>query len=141
MGRREAVRPLKTGERARSPFPSYAQRVNRVLVVHQDRGSLHGLEKLLLDRADYRVSLASSVDEAVVQMKDGRPNLVLLYLPLGSFSGRDAVAAIRTHEPKMPVVVVSSQGGTGETIQVIKAGAFDYLLEPVTDDDLLHRGC
>jgi len=111
--------------------------VNRVLVVHENRGSLHGLEKLLLDRADYRVSLASSVDETVVQMKDGRPNLVLLYLPLGSFSGRDAVAAIRAHEPKMPVVVVSSQGGTGETIQVIKAGAFDYLLEPVTDDDLL----
>ena len=46
------------------------------------------------------------------------------------------MAAIHTVEPKMPVVVVSSQGGTDETIQVIKAGAFDYLLEPYSDDDL-----
>ncbi len=70
-------------------------------------------------------------------MADRRPHLVLLCLPLGESSGRDAVAAIRASEPKIPVVVVSSQGGTGETIQVIKAGAFDYLLEPVSDDDLL----
>jgi len=120
-----------------APVPSYAQGVNRVLVVHRDRDSLHSLEKLLLDRADYRVSLSESIDDAVEQMADGHPNLVLLFLPLGDFSGRDAVAAIRASESKIPVVVVSAQGGTGETIQVIKAGAFDYLLEPVSEDDLL----
>jgi len=37
----------------------------------------------------------------------------------------------------MPVVVHSSKGGTDETIQVIKAGAFDCLLEPYEEDDLL----
>jgi DNA-binding NtrC family response regulator len=95
------------------------------------------LEKLLLDRADCRVSLADTIDDAVGRMADSRPNLVLLYLPLGDSSGREAVAALRASEPKIPVVVVSSQGGAGETIQTIKAGAFDYLLEPVSDDDLL----
>ncbi len=37
----------------------------------------------------------------------------------------------------MPVVVLSSKGGTDETIQVIKAGAFDCLLDPYDEDDLL----
>jgi two-component system nitrogen regulation response regulator GlnG len=111
--------------------------VNRVLVVHRDRRSLRKLEKLLLDRADCRVSLAETIDDALGRIADSRPNLVLLCLPLGESSGRDAVAAIHASEPKLPVVVVSSQGGAGETIQVIKAGAFDYLLEPVSDDDLL----
>ena len=107
------------------------------MVVHQDRPSLHKLEKLLLDRADLRVSLSDSIDDASQQVVNYRPNLVLLCLPLGGLSGRDAVATIRASEPKMPVVVVSSHGGTGETIQVIKAGAFDYLLEPYPEDDLL----
>ena len=111
--------------------------MNRVLVVHHDRPSLHKLEKLLLDRADLRVSLADSIDDASQQVLNNRPNLVLLCLPLGGLSGRDAVATVRASEPKTPVVVVSSQGGAGETIQVIKAGAFDYFLEPYSEDDLL----
>jgi len=39
------------------------------VVVHRDRDSLHSLEKLLLDRADYRVSLSESIDDAVEQME------------------------------------------------------------------------
>ncbi len=111
--------------------------MNRVLVVHSEPRELHRLEKLLLDGADLQVTLAASVDNALQQLAQYLPSLVLLRLPIEHATGQDAVAALRSVDSKLPVVVLSSGGGTDETIQVIKAGAFDCLLEPVDDADLL----
>ncbi len=82
------------------------------------------------------MSLSSSIDDAIEKVASEQPDLILLCLPMGQLQGGGAMASIHTVEPKVPVVVLSSQGGADETIQVIKAGAFDYLLEPYSDDDL-----
>ena len=111
--------------------------MNRILIVHRDRQALDGLEKLLLNRANHQITLAETIDNALQALVHSSPGLVLLCLPLKNTSSRDAVAAFHSVEPKMPVVVLSSKGGTDETIQVIKAGAFDCLLEPYEEDDLL----
>lgn len=111
--------------------------MNRILVIHQDRQARRRLESLFLDRADHQVSLVGSVDQALGELSQNIPALILLCLPLRRTIGRDAVGAFRSVAPKMPVVVLSAQGGTDETIEVIKAGAFDCLLEPCSDDDLL----
>jgi len=110
--------------------------MNRILVVNRDRRALTRLESLLLDRADHQITLVDSIDTALQELVRSSPALVLLCLPLSSTPGRDAVTALHSVEPRMPVVVLSSKGGADETIQVIKAGAFDCLLEPYEDDDL-----
>ena len=110
--------------------------MNRILVVNRDRGALARLENLLLDRADHQITLVDSMDAALQELVRRSPALVLLCLPLKNTPGREAVAALHSVEPKMPVVVLSSTGGTDETIQVIKAGAFDCLLDPYEEDDL-----
>ena len=111
--------------------------MNRVLIVNPDPRELNRLEKLLLDHADLQVTLAGSIDRALTELAHGLPSLVLLCLPLQHTAGRDAVSALHSVEPRMPVVVLSAKGGTDETIRVIKAGAFDCLLAPVADRDLL----
>jgi DNA-binding NtrC family response regulator len=112
--------------------------VNRILVVHRDRLALERLETLLLNRADLQITLTDTIDAAMQHLGRSSPGLVLLCLPLAGTPGRDAVAAFHSVEPRMPVVVLSSEGGADETIQVIKAGAFDCLLEPYDEDDLLN---
>ena len=109
--------------------------MDRILVVHRDRQALEGLEKLLLDRADHQITLAENMESALDALTDNNPDLVLLCLPLAKTSGRDAVVAFHSVEPKMPVVVLSATGGADETIRVIKAGAFDCLLEPYDDEE------
>ncbi|MEE4270872.1 MAG: sigma-54 dependent transcriptional regulator [Thermoanaerobaculales bacterium] len=111
--------------------------MNRILVVHGERQARRRLERLFLDNGDFKVTLVDSYDRALDELSQAVPSLMLLCLPLGEIPGRDAVAALHSVAPKMPVVVLSSQGGTDETIEVIKAGAFDCLLEPFHDEDLL----
>ncbi len=84
--------------------------MNRILVVHRDRLALDRLEKLLLDRADHQITLVDSIDAALAELVRSSPALVLLCLPLNKTPGRDAVAALHSVEPKMPVVVLSSKG-------------------------------
>ena len=109
--------------------------MDRVLVVNSNPEVLGALEKLLLDH-DYRVSLAESMEIAVGAVADVKPDLVVLGLPLPGHDGRAALTALHGVEPKLPVVVVSAQGGTEEAIEITKSGAFDYLLEPVAEVDL-----
>jgi DNA-binding NtrC family response regulator len=111
--------------------------MNRILVIHRERRGRARLEQLFLDRADHQVTLVESVDRGLDALGRSDPSLILLCLPLARTTGRDAVAAFHSVAPKMPVVVLSSEGGSDETIEVIKAGAFDCLLEPCPDDDLL----
>jgi two-component system nitrogen regulation response regulator GlnG len=111
--------------------------MNRLLIIHRDRRARARLEQLFLDRADHQVTLVESVDRGLAELGRSDPSLLLLRLPLTRTSGRDAVAAFHSVAPKMPVVVLSAEGGSDETIEVIKAGAFDCLLEPCSDDDLL----
>lgn len=110
--------------------------MDRVLVVNSSSRVLGALEKLLLDH-DYRVSLAGTIEDGVTAVTTARPDLAILGLPLAGQEGRAALAALSSAEPKLPVVVVSSHGGTDEAIEIIKGGAFDYLLEPVAESDLL----
>ena len=112
--------------------------MDRILVVHRDRRTLDHLERRLLDRADHQITLAEDMDAALDGLTRSNPDLVLLCLPLEMTSAKDAVAAFHAVEPRMPVVVLSSTGGSDETIQVIKAGAFDCLLEPYDEDDLFN---
>jgi two-component system nitrogen regulation response regulator GlnG len=112
--------------------------MDRILVVHRDRRTLEQLEHRLLDRADHQITLAEDMDAALDGLTRSNPDLVLLCLPLKTTSARDAVAAFHAVEPRMPVVVLSSTGGSDETIQVIKAGAYDCLLEPYDEDDLFN---
>jgi len=110
--------------------------MERVLVVNSRSEALSSVEHLLFDR-DYRVSLAPSLDAAVQAVAELTPDLAILGLPLPGHDSISSLSALRAVEPKLPVVVVSGDGGTDEAIEMIKAGAFDYLLEPLQAEDLL----
>ena len=46
------------------------------------------------------------------------------------------IARIKKARPKLPVIATSSSGDSGDTIEAIKAGAYDYLPKPVEVEEL-----
>ncbi|MFT4705043.1 MAG: CheY-like chemotaxis protein/tRNA A-37 threonylcarbamoyl transferase component Bud32, partial [Bradymonadia bacterium] len=103
----------------------------RLLVV-DDEPLLCELLSLHLGSEGYSVSTAPTGEDALTAMREERPDLVLLDLMLPGLSGLDVLTSIRqtrsAHD--LPVVVVSSEGGSPAIAEALRRGANDYVTKP-----------
>jgi two-component system, cell cycle response regulator len=84
----------------------------------------------------YRVSLASSTEEALGVLARDRADLVITDLLL---PGRDGVALLdeaRRIDPEVDVVVITALEQVAPAVRALKAGAADYLVKPIPKDAL-----
>ncbi len=111
-----------------------------ILVVDDDP-SIRRMLQLLLSDAGYRVSLASSGEEALAYLDLITPDLVLLDLMLPGIHGQDVTARIKadTAKPFIPVILVTGQNDQRSKVMSLDAGADDFLSKPVEFAELLAR--
>ncbi len=81
----------------------------------------------------YRVSLATSSQEGLAQMRQHTPDVVILDLMMPDFSGLDVLRAMRREKTlaRVPVVIVSAKGTPADVKAGLQAGARVYLTKPV----------
>lgn len=109
--------------------------IPRVLVV-DDEPDLRELLELTLIKMGLEVISASSVDQATPILDQGNVDLCLTDMRLGRGSGLDIVRHINTSNLDVPVAVITAFGSLDGAVEVLKAGAFDYLAKPVSLDQL-----
>jgi DNA-binding NtrC family response regulator len=100
----------------------------RVLVVDDEPGVRESLRMVLRDEC--AVDLASSVDEALAQLRDEPPDLVLLDLVMPGRSGFDLLSEIRSRPGSPAVVVLTGTTAVATAVEAMKQGAADYLTKP-----------
>lgn len=64
---------------------------------------------------------------------------VLLHLPAGDADAADALDAVLSSAPDVPVVVLADADDQSIALRALRAGAQDFLLEAATDADALDR--
>ena len=111
----------------------------RILIVEDDAGVRAGLGALL-DREGYSSSAAATGTAALTLLtRDGPPDLVLLDLMLPDLDGIDVLRQLRSTHPETPVLVVSARAGIRDKVDLLDAGADDYLVKPFASDELCAR--
>lgn len=78
----------------------------RILIIDDDT-AIGNLEEEVLRRAGYDTVRAYSGTEAILYLRDHRPDLILLDLMLPGLSGEEVLRQISA----IPVIVVSAKGG------------------------------
>ena len=66
-------------------------------------------------------------------------DLILLDLVLPDGHGRDALARIRQERPDVPVIIMSALGEVDDKVELLDAGANDYLVKPFAFAELAAR--
>ncbi len=109
----------------------------KVLVVEDDR-EIRALLQSSLAVEGYDVQTAVSLSEATALLRHTPPDIVLLDLGLPDGDGVQLVRELRkTHST--PVLVVSARHQEAQKIQLLDAGADDYLSKPFSVSELLAR--
>ena len=115
-------------------IPSETQ-PTRVLIVDDEEGVRNTLSRFLARRG-YDVLEAASGADALQQMHDARPALVLLDIGLPGMTGTDVIPEVLEIDPDVGIVMLSGQGDAQTVSTCMQRGALDYLTKPVVLDAL-----
>ena len=102
----------------------------RLLVVDDEPNVLYSIEKSLASET-LDIVIAQTGRQALEQVRQQRPDAVVLDVRLGDMSGLDVFDRIREIDPRLPVVIITAFAATETAIEAMKRGAFEYLLKPV----------
>lgn len=109
----------------------------RVLVVEDDH-EIRTMIQSALKVEGFEVSTAVSVREAQALLQHGSPDVMVLDLGLPDGEGLTLVRAVRA-QSSLPIVVVSARHQELQKIELLDAGADDYLTKPFSVGELLAR--
>lgn len=110
----------------------------RLLIVDDHEVVRLGLRTLLADEPDLEVvAEAGTAEEALVQVANHHPDVVVLDIQLPGHSGLEACHDIRAQFPGTQVVILTSHAGEGFVEQALRAGAAGYVLKQVGNEELV----
>jgi DNA-binding NtrC family response regulator len=107
-----------------------------VLIV-EDKDSLRTMLRLALEGHGHTVLEARDEAEAVEQLRQTRPVVVLTDLKLPVGDGFGVLRAAKELDPDLQVVVMTAYGSIQDAVTAMKEGAMDFLAKPIDPDHLL----
>ncbi len=112
----------------------------KILIVDDEEKNIKLLEGILAPE-NYQVVAASCGEEALKQIKDHRPDLVLLDVMMPGISGFDVCRQLKRNEQtrSIPVVMVTALKENEHRICALESGADDFLNKPVDQTEMLIR--
>lgn len=112
---------------------------DRVIVVADDSISVRKFVGRMLEKAGYRVKLASDGLEASEIVAQVGCHLLITDLEMPRMNGYELMAHLR-QDPitrRIPVLVVTSRAGAKHRDRALKEGALGFLTKPVQEDQLV----
>jgi DNA-binding response OmpR family regulator len=102
----------------------------RVLVVDDEPDAVELLQEFLTAKG-YEVLTASDGEEALLQVKEHRPHLVLLDVRMPKLNGLEVLKRVREIDHEVGVIMVTAVNEEETGRQALKMGAFDYITKPL----------
>jgi DNA-binding NarL/FixJ family response regulator len=110
----------------------------RVVLIEDQRQTREGLAALIGGSPGMLVvARYASGEEALAQVADQHPDVILTDLGLPGIQGVDVVASLRRLLPHTPILVLTVHGEDHYVFDALCAGAFGYLLKDVEPARLL----
>ena len=106
-----------------------------VLIVDDEVAARYGIRRAL-EREDYLIIEADSVDTAEEMIERHHPSVALLDVKLASESGLDYLPQLVSRRDAPAVIIITAHGSERMAVEAMKNGAFDYLAKPFDIEEL-----
>lgn len=110
----------------------------KILIVDDQPVFRQGLASLLgtISKEFEVIGDVAGMDETITLLKKLKPDLIIMDVNMKDGNGIELVRFLRNKYPQVKPLVLSDANEQDELYQVIKAGAFAYLLKTVNLDEL-----
>lgn len=109
----------------------------RILII-DDEQAVRNVLKMHLESSNYKISEAIDGKSGVVRLNEFHPHLVLLDLGLPDISGLELLKEVRKWS-RVPIIILTVSDDEQTKVNLLDAGADDYLTKPFGTKELLAR--
>jgi two-component system KDP operon response regulator KdpE len=109
----------------------------RILVV-DDEPQIRRTLRTTLTNAGYQVEDAKTGEEALLKLRDYRPDLILLDINMPGMGGIAACRELRA-DPNVAIVMLTVRNTESAKVEALDAGADDFVTKPFSTPELLAR--
>jgi len=108
------------------------------ILVVDDEPQITRVLKTTLSAQGYGVRIAADGEDALYQMENWTPDLIITDLRMPHMDGLELCRRVRS-ESRLPIIVLSVKGEENIKVQALDAGADDYIQKPFSTNELLAR--
>lgn len=111
----------------------------KILLVDDSR-TIRNIQKNVLGQIGYSdiVEAADGI-EALNQIAENKPDLVLVDWNMPNMDGITLVRKIRESDKRLPLVMVTTEAEKSRVLEAIKAGVNNYVVKPFTAETLSEK--
>lgn len=106
-----------------------------ILIIDDEEAQLNSL-KSFLARRNYEVFTATNGKQGFEIIQKQVIDLVLTDYRMPDWNGLAVLRKIKEFNPQIDVVVITAFGNIEDAVEIMKAGAYDYLSKPIDLDEL-----
>ena len=108
---------------------------SHVLVV-DDEPTMRLALQTNFQRHGWQVEAASGAEDALAKFRRSRPPLVVTDIRMPDGDGLTVLREVRTLAPRAAVILLTAFGNVPQAVEAMKSGACDYLIKPISFDQL-----
>jgi two-component system NtrC family response regulator len=106
-----------------------------ILIIDDEESQLHSL-KSFLKRRDFEIYTASEGEKGFAIISSQLIDVVLTDYRMPNWDGFTVLKKVKEYNPEIDVVVMTAFGSVEDAVNIMKAGAYDYLSKPIDLDEL-----
>jgi len=105
----------------------------KILIADDEPSNRKILEQELVHKG-FAVDTARGGKEALAKIESAPPDLVILDYMMPDLSGLEVLKEIRNKGNDTPVILITAYGSVERAVEVMKAGAYDFITRPFDPD-------
>lgn len=109
---------------------------NQILII-DDEENLRYMLQLTLENEGYAVSVAEDGHEGIEKFNQQQFDFVICDVKMPGISGLEVLNVVMQTSPHIPVIMISAYGTIEAAIEAMKQGAYDYVMKPFKQDEML----
>jgi two-component system NtrC family response regulator len=90
-----------------------------------------------LGRAGHQVRVASDGQQALAALAEGPFDVLVTDIRMPGVTGIELLKHVKAHTPATEVVIITGYGTIESAVDAIKKGAFEYILKPFDNEEIL----